>query len=1447
MQFRKFEEKLFAKKTWKKIVKGLSCVVVFCTVYALILPVVTQEAHAYCGQSEHTHDESCYKDILMCGLEEHEHTDSCYDEQGNLICGLEEHAHSADCYRQVLDCGMEEHAHTLECFSNPDADLEDADDWKVPDKEEGQTVQERIVQVAESQVGVKESTDNYLVENETTKKGISRYGQWDGQPYEDWSGAFARFVLNKADADDKTKDAKKDLSEWMTDLSREEELKPADKAEPGDVLFVYDDDDEPKAGIVTKAEEQAVTAIMGDWKEEVKKERFSKEDEKLHSVFRPVAEKGTEQEDNVTVPDNQQEQVPDKEEDKTTDNKNDQTNNEEVVWDYSKEVKAEDGATIRVSWNEGTFDTEDVTFQAKTVELSEEEMKKVQDQLDKDKDYQFRNYDLTFYVRDGDLQLQKVEPKLPVYVEIIQEEGAGESVVFHHNDLGEAKQVNPVTTKNVESESSAVISFESSEFSVFTVATLSEYTNAISIHNTIEGYQDLVNYANGNRTLNTGQYLKLEENVQVPGDWGTGTISVSSDFRLDLNGFVLTNHKTPTLFQISSGNVEIISSKTPSESAFTGSTANNGVNTNNKTISFNISSNNGITVSNVGILVANTEGDVVSITGGSLTMENVAVAGVSNWSAVYEKNSTVSLNNCYLVNGKHGLYADGGNVTIEDGYIANNVTADAYDQAGAAIYAKNQAKIQLGNSETETDSATRTNVQYNRFTNAANRSYGGAIHLEGSDLTVKNALIQNNEITGNDWACGGAIAALCSDRDNKDEEWTWGTPSTITIYEPAVIDSNTASAGGGGIFLQGPRVGGSAPTEFANASKLFMYGGTISNNTASRNEGGGIHQAASYRSYAYLFAGTITENHTKTTQHWGGGGIFVGEHSYMMLPKGASIYSNDAEGLGGGVAACSTGNIIFDKNVVMAQNTSKASAWTGESTQKPYDRTLAKGHEGFQHAGDARDFFSALYASISGELPEDLGGNNWSGSVDYNMVSGVNTGTLTANQIMGLVNNADESVQNAALQISPLKIYDNTSTVHGGGILVNGFMIGGDVEYLPSGPTLNFRADKRLLDKDGNPIDLGGNVFEFELLQNNEVIAEGKNDSFGLITFSPPVVYMPNMTGITPSNNYSWETSVTFVMREKQDAGSSFEMSQAAYTISLSYKTTLTYVLTYPVYNEQGAYVKDVMVFKADSVIVENSLKVTDADGNNVTVKLEDANPNLSDGHDYTFNNKILYINPENPDFINKQVPKKTITVEKKWQDENGNSITDVSGLTATFELVRKSPGESDDSYEKVEEITLSNENEWKHMWQDLDANYEYDVREVNVNPLYSVSKGITYGQKTEQIWIKANQIEDGKSYLIASKNTQGQFVILSGSANGNDSRFADKDKVVLQDQKGTTVQIDDQTYNETFTYAPSNALLYTAEYLDTDGYGLKNSSDQYTRAEEYGHDEDISGLMLTD
>lgn len=67
-------------------------------VSALTVNAAEEEKVLTCEKGEHTHDDSCYKSVLICTeeAEEHGHDDSCYEDK--LICEKEEHTHDGSCY-----------------------------------------------------------------------------------------------------------------------------------------------------------------------------------------------------------------------------------------------------------------------------------------------------------------------------------------------------------------------------------------------------------------------------------------------------------------------------------------------------------------------------------------------------------------------------------------------------------------------------------------------------------------------------------------------------------------------------------------------------------------------------------------------------------------------------------------------------------------------------------------------------------------------------------------------------------------------------------------------------------------------------------------------------------------------------------------------------------------------------------------------------------------------------------------------------------------------------------------------------------------------------------------------------------------------------------------------------------------------------------------------------
>ena len=117
-------------------------------------------------------------------------------------CGQEEHQHTEECLQNdVSVCGYEEHIHTLSCYSDPTADVETEKIWEATlPADLGRYWSENLARIALSQLGVTESEKNFiLAEDGETKQGITRYGQWYGNPYGDWSAMFAAFCLHYAD------------------------------------------------------------------------------------------------------------------------------------------------------------------------------------------------------------------------------------------------------------------------------------------------------------------------------------------------------------------------------------------------------------------------------------------------------------------------------------------------------------------------------------------------------------------------------------------------------------------------------------------------------------------------------------------------------------------------------------------------------------------------------------------------------------------------------------------------------------------------------------------------------------------------------------------------------------------------------------------------------------------------------------------------------------------------------------------------------------------------------------------------------------------------------------------------------------------------------------------------------------------------------------------------
>lgn len=261
-----------------------------------------------CGYTEepaHQHTDQCYEQIktlicdlstkpaeeaepaepeLICNKAEvilHEHTSDCFDADGNLICGkiqVLEHQHTDACFETVeeavdtevltctntgaghthtalcygtweLTCGLEEHTHTEHDAGDPEADVETQEQWEQTFGDVRLTGDWRqdVLTIAKTQMGYTESTRNYIVWEDGTKHGYTRYGDWYGSPYGDWCAMFVSFCIHYAEvegmplnagcqtwiAELETEDL--DLYRWAHSDEPDEQYTPV----PGDLIF-YD-------------------------------------------------------------------------------------------------------------------------------------------------------------------------------------------------------------------------------------------------------------------------------------------------------------------------------------------------------------------------------------------------------------------------------------------------------------------------------------------------------------------------------------------------------------------------------------------------------------------------------------------------------------------------------------------------------------------------------------------------------------------------------------------------------------------------------------------------------------------------------------------------------------------------------------------------------------------------------------------------------------------------------------------------------------------------------------------------------------------------------------------------------------------------------------------------------------------------------------------------------
>ena len=300
------------------------------------------------------------------------------------------------------------------------------------------------------------------------------------------------------------------------------------------------------------------------------------------------------------------------------------------------------------------------------------------------------------------------------------------------------------------------------------------------------------------------------------------------------------------------------------------------------------------------------------------------------------------------------------------------------------------------------------------------------------------------------------------------------------------VTGNYSSLAGGGIYA--------GFYEGDGGVNFSMTGGTIAANCAQYGEGGGLRIGGGNNGGTKGVIRTegtvyITNNKTLTKDDWGGGGIFVQEGGHLSVMD-ALITNNSAEGFGGGVGACPTGEtlIVNKDGAAIYGNEASGTQMSGGGNGKDLDTELASKSDVFKSSG-YKDYFCVRkrgidsYISLVTGLMAGDGAANWKGSCDEKPVTIGRTGYAAAKYLFGLTAYPDDTAKSQAVDAARVMITGNSSGVHGGGIMTNGGLILGDPDgsVVTATPELDITGTKALVRDGVRQEGLAGFQFQFQL------------------------------------------------------------------------------------------------------------------------------------------------------------------------------------------------------------------------------------------------------------------------------------------------------------------------------------------------------------------------------
>ena len=1029
------------------------------------------DGNLICGQTqilEHQHSDACFETVaepvdtgkLVCGQEEHTHSKACtaVEPEETVFCGKDAHTHGEACRDEngELVCGTEEHTHSLACYADPTADVETAELWEQTFA--GVTLtgnwRQDTLAIAETQLGYAESTKNYVVaEDGETVKGYTRYGAWCEEPYGDWNTMFLTFCLHYAGVEGVPPD--RDCGGWVTSWA--DAFEPAQSHTPavGDlVLFDRDGDGTAdRAGLVAQITDSGFAAMEGDAEDAVRLLTYGADDPGILGY--------------INLPEGPKE--------------------------FTLTAQTETGITVTITGESASLPYPAREITATATEVTDGERRTIRDQiLGEEQAEPERSYLLDITLWHGE---EEIEPTGSVTVTFsgIDTEGLYPKVYHIDTNAQTATDMEAKTGENGD------VTIDTEHFSLYEVQALS--------------FQGLSGYI-GDKFSNGGEF-QLTGDAWTADNGSSANLSITQNTTIDLNGHTLTISKTNQYFDVYEGaKLTIMDSSnsiqdTKSTVAETEKVYGNKATLENDTLTYYITESAATGTGTTETLVKHTVplagagkilcqeaseqvSEQVILVKGTLELQSGVLQNTGGKHIVLVDRGTLDINGGYIVGGGSngtpggGIYVDNGTVNIQGGVIAAN-----RGSSGGGIFFQNGTLNISGG-------AVTGNEVFNGHTDN-----GGGIFFQNGTLNLSGGYVTNN-------------CKKCDCKDCQDDVNNTHGGGGIALANGSVMNmtggyvtGNYSGLAGGGIY---------AGFFNHNQSVSFtMSGGTIAGNCAELGEGGGLRIAGGTNGVIQTTNKVyITNNITYSADDWGGGGIFVQEKGNLTIMD-ALITNNSAEGFGGGVGACPTGEtlIVNKDGAAIYGNAAKGEHMSGGGNNKTYDSTLAKASPVFTQNGyadyfcvRAKDNANGPISLVTGQMAGG-GAANWKGSCDEKVVSIGPSGYAAAKYLFGLVANPDDAAKAQAVGAAKVIITGNYSGVHGGGIMTNGGLILGDPggKVVTATPELDIIGTKALL-KDGAAQE-SGRDFKFQLKNDKgEEVGKATADAAtGKFTISPNVQY----------------------------------------------------------------------------------------------------------------------------------------------------------------------------------------------------------------------------------------------------------------------------------------------------------------------------------------------------